>query len=216
MSARGLGGAAAEESAAALRPVHRRQGGRQQLRRRVHHRSAHAHPAAGASRAEPQGPGELPGLWLRLGPLLRGLLLHVTNVHFLDPTATRGGESLHWRVCWLFVRRLLHCERMLRSRGPACRPSGGGLRASRARPVAASSKSFISRVEGRLKAPLLCVCVCIIKTSAFQWLLPSRRVVSMSSVVSVEGGARCLCPADRVLLNGCSYQCLTFVLVLDY
>lgn len=70
---RGLGGPAAEESSPSLRPLHWRQGGRQQLRRGVHHWNADAHAPTRASCTLPQRPGQLPGLWLRLWPLLVGL-----------------------------------------------------------------------------------------------------------------------------------------------
>lgn len=68
----GLGGAPAKKSAPSLPPLHYRQRRRQQLRRGVHHWSADAHSPARASHANPQRPGELPGLWLRLRPLLMG------------------------------------------------------------------------------------------------------------------------------------------------
>lgn len=69
---RGLGGAATKESAPSLHPLHWRQGRRQQLRRGIHHWTADTHASTGASRALPQRPGQLPGLWLRLWPLLVG------------------------------------------------------------------------------------------------------------------------------------------------
>lgn len=66
----GLGGAAAEEGDPSLCPLHQRQRRRQQLWWGVHHRGADPHASTWASRALPQRPRKLPGLWLCFWPLL--------------------------------------------------------------------------------------------------------------------------------------------------
>lgn len=106
----GLGGAAAEESATPLCPLHRRQGRRQQLRRRVHHWSAGAHTSSWASRALPQRPGQLPGFWLRLWPLLVGMGGGSMTSRNACCWRLRGGHAGADRqslqtVSWLFVCR---------------------------------------------------------------------------------------------------------------